>query len=158
MGGFLNMTTPREEFMHQEIMAMIMNHDTCVLATVSGAEPHCSLMSYAAADDGREIYLVSHKNTKKSKNIEGNSNVSLLIDSRAEVREKNRSRTKALTITGVMEKVQETEKSREIAARLLARHPHLEEFLVHPEAEILVFRARSYQLLQGVADAYYEEA
>jgi len=143
--------------MHTEIMAMIMNHDTCVLATTAGSEPHCSLMSYAAADDGREIYLVSHKNTKKSKNININKNVSILIDTRNEVRKEHRSRTKALTISGVVEKVKEAEKIKAIKARLLARHPHLEEFIVHPEAEILVFRARNYQLLQGVAAAYYEE-
>ena len=144
--------------MHTEIMAMIMNHDTCVLATAAGSEPHCSLMSYAAADDGREIYLVSHKNTKKSKNININNNVSILIDTRNEVRKRHRSRTKALTISGVVEKVKDAEKGKAIAACLLARHPHLEEFIVHPEAEILIFRARNYQLLQGVAAAYYEEA
>jgi len=50
---------------------------------VAGATPHCYLMSYAAAEDGREIYMITHKNTKKYKNLEGNPGVSLLIDSQA---------------------------------------------------------------------------
>ncbi len=144
--------------MHEKIIEMISKNDICVLATVTGAEPHCSLMSYAAADDGREIYMVTHKNTKKAKNMSENPQVSLLIDSREADRKNRRSRTKALTISGVIEKTTQAKKIKEIKARLLARHPHLEEFISHPEAEVVIIRARAYQLLQGVAAAYYADA
>ncbi len=144
--------------MHGKIIAMIKNHDVCVLATVAGTEPHCSLMSYAASEDGREIYMATHKNTKKARNINNNPGVSLLIDSREADRGESRPRAKALTIAGVMEKAAPGEKSGAIRALLLERHPHLADFLAHPDADFLVFRAEKYQLLEGVAAAYYEEA
>ncbi len=144
--------------MHEKIIELIAKNEICVLATVAGAEPHCSLMSYAASDDGREIYMVTHKNTRKAKNMAENPGVSLLIDSREAERKNRRTRTKALTISGVIERTTQAKKIKEIKNRLLARHPHLEEFLSHPEAEVIIVRARAYQLLQGVAAAYYEEA
>ncbi len=144
--------------MHRKIIAMIKNHDICVLATVAGAEPHCSLMSYAVSEDGREIYMATHKNTKKARNISDIPDVSLLIDSREADRGESRSRVQALTIAGVMEKAALGEKSGVIRTRLLERHPHLADFLAHPDTEFLVFRAKKYQLLEGISAAYYEEA
>ncbi|MEI7637329.1 MAG: pyridoxamine 5'-phosphate oxidase family protein [Syntrophus sp. (in: bacteria)] len=143
--------------MHKKIRELIEDNDICVLATVAGAAPHCSLMSYAVAEDGREIYMVTHKNTKKFKNLEGNPEVSLLIDSRERDRGERRRRAKALTVTGVYEKVKDEPKSGEIRRRLLDRHPHLKDFIEDPQAQFILVRVKAFQLLEGVADAYFEE-
>ena len=143
--------------MHQKIKELIGSNDVCVLATVAGAAPHCSLMSYAAAEDGREIYMITHKNTKKFKNMEGNPGVSLLIDSREMDRGENRYRAKALTVTGTYENVKDEPKNGEIRRRLLERHPHLKNFIEDPQAQLILVRVKAFQLLEGVSDAYYEE-
>jgi len=143
--------------MHQKIKELIENNNVCVLATVAGAAPHCSLMSYAAAEDGREIYMITHKNTKKYNNLEGNPGVSLLIDSRETDRGEDRQRAKALTVTGVYEKVKDEAKSGEIRRRLLERHPHLKDFIDDPQGQFILIRVKAFQLLEGVADAYYEQ-
>lgn len=143
--------------MHQKIRELIESNDVCVLATVAGAGPHCSLMSYVATEDGREIYMITHKNTKKYKNMEGNPVVSLLIDSRETDRGENRQRAKALTVTGAYEKVKDEAKSGEIRRRLLERHPHLKDFIEDPQAQFILVRVKAFQLLEGVADAYFEE-
>ena len=143
--------------MHEKIRELIENNDVCVLATVAGAAPHCSLMSYAAAEDGREIYMVTHKNTKKFKNMEGNPGVSLLIDSRETDRGERRDRAKALTVTGVYETVKGEPKTGEIRRCLLDRHPHLKDFIEDPQAQFILVRVKAFQLLEGIADAYFEE-
>ena len=143
--------------MHQKIKELIGSNDVCVLATVAGAVPHCSLMSYAAAEDGREIYMITHKNTKKYRNLEENPGVSLLIDSREMDRGENRYRAKALTVTGTYEKVENELKKGEIRRRLLDRHPHLKDFIADSQARFILVRVKAFQLLEGLSDAYFEE-
>ncbi|MDQ1277324.1 MAG: hypothetical protein QG555_364 [Thermodesulfobacteriota bacterium] len=143
--------------MHERIGALIKDNDICVLATVAGTTPHCSLMSYAAAGDGTEIYMVTHNNTKKFNNLEGNPKVCLLIDSRETDRGERRQRAKALTVTGTYEKVEDDPKRGEIRRRLLDRHPHLKDFIDDPQARFILVRVKAFQLLEGVVDAYCEE-
>jgi general stress protein 26 len=143
--------------MNQKISELIKNNDVCVLATVAGASPHCSLMSYAATEDGREIYMVTHKNTKKFENLERNPGVSLLIDSRETDRGEKRHKAKALTVTGIYEKVKDEPKTGEIRRRLLDRHPHLKDFINDPQAQFILIRVKAFQLLEGIADVYFEE-
>ena len=143
--------------MNQKIRELIENNDLCVLATVAGTAPHCSLMSYAAAEDVREIYMVTHKNTKKFANLEGNPGISLLIDSRETDQGERRHMARALTVTGVYEKVKDEPKNGEMRRRLLERHPHLKNFIDDPQAQFILVRVKAFQLLEGVADAYYEE-
>lgn len=142
--------------MHSEIKKLIQSSKICVLATVSGIDPHCSLMSYATDDDCREIYMVTQKNTKKYNNLKDNPSVSLLIDSREMDRTDRRGRAKALTVTGIVQRAVDQNAKDAIKARLLNRHPHLKDFADHPEAEMLVVKIKAFQLLDGITDAYFE--
>jgi nitroimidazol reductase NimA-like FMN-containing flavoprotein (pyridoxamine 5'-phosphate oxidase superfamily) len=139
--------------MRNDIKDLIQGNDVCVLATVSGRDPHCSLMSYAASDDCREIYMVTQKGTKKYRNLKENPSVSLLVDSR---RTASRDRAKALTITGIMAGVEDAGRKEQLRTHLLARHPDLKEFFDQPDAEVLVVKVAALQLLDGLTDAYYE--
>ena len=55
--------------MLERMKDIVRRNDLCVLATVSGGKPHCSLMSYLSDEKGLEIYMVSHKQTKKYANL-----------------------------------------------------------------------------------------
>ena len=70
--------------MLKRMKKIVKDKDVCVLATVMDNVPHCSLMSYATDDDCREIYMMTHKQTKKYRNLLQNVKVSLLIDTREE--------------------------------------------------------------------------
>jgi general stress protein 26 len=48
---------------------IVKGNGLCVLATVSEGKPHCSLMSYITDEEAREIYLISHRQTKKYFNL-----------------------------------------------------------------------------------------
>jgi nitroimidazol reductase NimA-like FMN-containing flavoprotein (pyridoxamine 5'-phosphate oxidase superfamily) len=143
--------------MHDKIRMLIAANDVCVLATVAGETPHCSLMSYAADADGNKFYMTTHKTTKKFRNMEDNPTVSLLIDSREVDQAERRPRAQALTVSGRYTRAGGEEEKREIRERLLARHPHLERFIDHPDTEFIIVRATAFQLLDGVMDAYYEQ-
>lgn len=139
-----------------KIKTLVREKDTCVLATVSGSTPHCSLMVYVSDDECREIYMVSHRQTKKFQNLIKNPVVSLLIDTREEDAGARRSKARALTIGGVFQKMEEGTKKDMVRARLLERHPHLREFFDHPDAETFSVKVESVQLLEGPTESYFE--
>jgi nitroimidazol reductase NimA-like FMN-containing flavoprotein (pyridoxamine 5'-phosphate oxidase superfamily) len=141
--------------MLEKMKALAKKKDTCVLATVSGVEPHCSLMSYATDDDCREIYMITHKQTKKYRNLLHNGKVSLLIDTREEDQAVGREVTKALTINGVFQKIEDQQEKKEAVDRLLEKHPHLRKFADTPDAEVFAVRIKSFQLLEGISDSSF---
>jgi nitroimidazol reductase NimA-like FMN-containing flavoprotein (pyridoxamine 5'-phosphate oxidase superfamily) len=139
-----------------KIKAMVKQEDICVLATVSGNKPYCSLMAYASNDEGTEIYMVSHKDTQKYRNLTDNPNVSLLIDTRDVDRGPRRSKARALTVSGIFREIKEKESKDRIRAILVDRHPHIRKFAHHPDAEVFSIKATSFLLLEGLTNAYFE--
>ena len=139
--------------MLDKMKALVKEKDFCVLATVSAEGPHCSLMSYAADDDCRELYMITHRQTKKYKNLTGNGAVSLLVDSREEGAD--RGEVRALTVSGVFRKIEGESERKAALARLLERHPRLKPFADSPDAEVFAVRVRSFQLLEGISDSYF---
>ncbi len=142
--------------MLNKIKDLIKRKDTCVLATVFDQSPHCSLMSYVPDEDCRKIYLVSHKQTKKFKNMLQNPAVSLLIDTRDEDVGSRRGQAKALTLQGVTQKIAGKGEEDSIRTIFLEKHPHLKELISHPDAEIFSVKIESCQLLEGPTEAYFE--
>ena len=136
-----------------EMKAFARQKDICVLATVAGQKPHCSLMAYVTDENCTEMYMVTHKNTSKHKNLMENPSVSLLIDTREIA---PRSEAKALTVEGVCSAIEGEEKRKKVQAKLLAVHPHLSEFIDHSEAEILCVKIHSFLLLNGLQEAHFQ--
>jgi nitroimidazol reductase NimA-like FMN-containing flavoprotein (pyridoxamine 5'-phosphate oxidase superfamily) len=142
--------------MLEKMKDIVKANDLCVLATVSEGKPHCSLMSYISDEEGHEVYLISHKQTKKYFNLMENPTVSLLIDTREEERGQRRIDIKALTISGEFQTINDSSKKALIRGKFLKRHPHLTDFLNDPGAELFSIKIKSFQLLDGVKDAFFE--
>jgi len=142
--------------MLEKMKDILKANDLCVLATVSEGRPHCSLMSYISDEDGHEIFFISHKQTKKYANLMENPTVSLLIDTREEEKGQRRIYIKALTVSGEFQTINDSVKKGLIREKFLKRHPHLIDFLNDPGAEIFSIKAKSFQLLEGVKDAFFE--
>jgi nitroimidazol reductase NimA-like FMN-containing flavoprotein (pyridoxamine 5'-phosphate oxidase superfamily) len=142
--------------MLEKMKDIIKGNDLCVLATASEGTPHCSLMSYISDEEGQEIYLISHKQTKKYANLMENPTVSLLIDTREEEKSPRRINIKALTVSGEFQPIKTPGKRELIHEKFLDRHPHLAYFLNDPGAEIFSIKIKSFQLLDGVKDAFFE--
>jgi nitroimidazol reductase NimA-like FMN-containing flavoprotein (pyridoxamine 5'-phosphate oxidase superfamily) len=124
----------------------------CVLSTVSESKPYCSLMAYASNDDGTEIYLATHRSTKKFRNLCANPAVSLMIDTREDA---PRSQVWALTIEGACELLEDDARKRRVRSRLLSLHPHLSNFLAHTDSELLCVKIKSLLLLKGLTEAHH---
>jgi nitroimidazol reductase NimA-like FMN-containing flavoprotein (pyridoxamine 5'-phosphate oxidase superfamily) len=142
--------------MLEKMKDIVKANDLCVLATVSEGKPHCSLMSYISDEEGKEVYLISHKQTKKYGNLMENPTVSLLIDTREEEKSQRRIYIKALTVSGEFQPIKDPGEKDLIRSKFLKRHPHLADFLNDPGAEIFSIKIRSFQLLDGVKDAFFE--
>jgi nitroimidazol reductase NimA-like FMN-containing flavoprotein (pyridoxamine 5'-phosphate oxidase superfamily) len=142
--------------MLEKMKNIVKGNGLCVLATVSEGKPHCSLMSYITDEEAREIYLISHRQTKKYFNLMENPAVSLLIDTREEEKDQRRIDIKALTISGEFQTIKNLEEKDLIRSQFLKRHPHLTDFLNDPEAELFSIKIRSFQLLDGLKDAFFE--
>lgn len=145
-----------EEPMLEKMKDIVKGNDLCVLATVSEGKPHCSLMSYISDEEGHEIYLISHKQTRKYLNLMKNPIVSLLIDTREKQEGQTRNDIKSLTVSGEFQAIKDPGEKDLIRTKFLERHSHLAEFLNDPGAEIFSIKVKSFQLLDGVKDAFFE--
>lgn len=136
---------------------IVRGNDLCVLATVSEGKPHCSLMTYITDDECSEIFMISHRQTKKFRNLMSNPVASLLIDTREEERGQKRIDIKALTVVGEFQVIKDQTQKTFIHAKFSKKHPHLTDFLKDPGAEIFSIKIKSFQLLDGVKDAFFEK-
>ena len=119
--------------MLKEMKALAREKNTCVLATITDRKPYCSLMAYVTDKACTEMYMVTHRQSKKYQNLIANPAVSLLIDTRDT---SPRSAARAMTVEGVFQKITNPTKEKEARRILLSAHPHLNEFMLHPEAEV----------------------
>lgn len=142
--------------MLEKMKDIMRSQDMCVLATVSGNKPHCSLMAYLTDEECRTIYMITHKHTTKYRNLTANPFLSLLIDTRLTDIGEGRQKGKALTVNGVFERIADSNKRFNILAKFLEKHVHLKEFAAHPDAEVLAVKIQTLQLLDGVTNAYFE--
>lgn len=136
--------------------ALVREKDICVLATASENKPHCSLMAYVADSQCTTIYMVTHKDSKKYSNLTENPWVSLLVDTRDESLSSERVKTMALTVSGIFEPILDVGHKDRIRAKLLERHPHMEQFAQDQDAEVFSIRIKSFLLLEGPIKAYFE--
>ena len=152
-----NYRSPRRgEKMLDTMKTLVREKDICVLATASDNKPHCSLMAYATNSQCTAIYMVTHKDSKKYRNLKANPWVSLLIDTRDEDMSSARLHTRALTLSGVFQPIPDTDQKEHVRAKLLEKHPHMEQFAKHRDAEVFSIRIESFLLLEGPTKAHFE--
>jgi nitroimidazol reductase NimA-like FMN-containing flavoprotein (pyridoxamine 5'-phosphate oxidase superfamily) len=137
--------------------ALVKEKDICVLATVSGDKPYCSLMAYLCNDPCTEIYMVTYGNSQKYRNLTRNPAVSILIDTRDQGMVPDRGVVKALTITGRYEAMTDPEKKEAIRKNMMKHHAHLHEIIQHEDGEIIVIKISSFLFLDGPTKAHFEE-
>ena len=141
--------------MRDRVKAFLREKDMCVLATTREGKPHCSLMAYVADEEAEWIYMVTHRGTTKYGNLLSNEQVSLLVDNRCERLPTERSDIQALTVHGTFQAGEDEDKKKQILEQVLIRHPHMKEFLDHPEVEIISVRVHSFLFLDGISDAHH---
>lgn len=140
----------------EKITEMVRGNDLCVMATVSGGTPHCSLMSYCADEEGHTLYMASHTETRKYASALENPRVSLLIDTRERGTRGGRTAIQALTVNGEFHAITDPMEQERARTRFLQKHPHLQAFLDEPGVEMFAIKITAFQLLDGITDAFFE--
>ena len=140
--------------MLQEMKKLAKEKNSCVLATIIDTKPYCSLMAYVTNMACTEIYMVTHRSSQKFRNLIANPAVSLMIDNRDTA---HRTAARAMTVEGVFQKIRDPVKEVKVRRKLLSSHPHLDEFMGHPEAEVFQINIKSFLLLDGLTRAFFQE-
>ena len=138
--------------MLDQMKALARSKTVCVLATISGSKPYCSLMAYATDEECRGVYMATQRGTKKFRNLTENAAVSLLIDTRETL---PRSQAQALTVEGVCAPIDEPALKDRARSRLLEKNPQLMDFLAHPECVLLRVEITSFLLINGLTEAHH---
>jgi nitroimidazol reductase NimA-like FMN-containing flavoprotein (pyridoxamine 5'-phosphate oxidase superfamily) len=126
-------------------------HELCtcqplaVLATDSGTGPYASLVAVAVTPDLRQLFFATPRATRKWANLEGNHQVSLLMDNRSN-QVTDFSRAAAATILGTAGELNGAERETGMAL-YLARHPHLAEFTASPSCALFRVQISSIYLV-----------
>jgi nitroimidazol reductase NimA-like FMN-containing flavoprotein (pyridoxamine 5'-phosphate oxidase superfamily) len=148
----ITLSDQAENIMLEEMKALAKEKSMCVLATIAGAKPYCSLMAYVTDESCERIYMVTHRKTQKYKNLLENPSVSLLIDTREKT---TRTHTQALTVEGKFHRIENETIKNKVKKTLLKSHPHLKEFVDHPDAELICIKIEAFLLLNGLTDSHY---
>ena len=142
--------------MIEEMKSLVKRKNTCVMATATDNNPHCSLMTYVTDDDCREIYMVTSRKTKKFQNLSENPTVSLLIDTREEDYGSQNPMLRALTISGVFTQLGDENKKSTIRSEMASKHPNIRDLIKNPDSEIICIKIVSLLLLNGPTEAHFE--
>ena len=140
--------------MLNEMKALAREKNSCVLATIVDTKPYCSLMAYVTNRACTEIYMVTYRQSQKFQNLIVNPAVSLMIDTRDT---SPRSAARAMTVEGIFQKITDPAKEKKVRRKLLSAHPHLNEFMDHPQAEVFQVTIKSFLLLNGLTQASFED-
>ncbi len=145
--------TSGDKKMIEKMKQIVMDEKYCVLATAMNNKPHCSLMAYTVGEDCKRLYMVTHKDSDKYRNLQTNESVSLLIDTRGNTKEKS---AKALTVNGRFFEVTDEDTLNRVKRDLADRHPGLQVFLNDDSSCVFSIEIESLLLLDGFTDSYYE--
>lgn len=108
-----------------------------VLATDADGQPYTSLVAFALTPDMQGALFATPRKTAKYRNILGNSNVSLMIDSRTNSA-KGYMKSEAATILGTACSVRKGRSRDELTALFIKKHPQLSGF-VKADTTALIF-------------------
>jgi uncharacterized pyridoxamine 5'-phosphate oxidase family protein len=112
-----------------------------VINTLGEGLPYSNLISFVMTDDLKSLIFITDRNTRKFRNIIGNSNISLLIDNRTN-RPSDISQAIAVTVIGAAH--EEREKTNSLKDIFLAKHPQLRQFVDKPQNAMIVVTVSEY--------------
>ena len=133
------------EDLRTTLRGLLESQRLAVLATRGDAQPHTSLVAFAATEDLRLLVLATERATHKFANLSADPGVAMLVDNRLH-READLSEATAVTATGRAEEVQGEEADR-LMALLLGRHPSLKAFLASSGCALVKVTVGAYQIV-----------
>jgi nitroimidazol reductase NimA-like FMN-containing flavoprotein (pyridoxamine 5'-phosphate oxidase superfamily) len=130
----------------ETLAALLASQRSAVLATQRDGQPYCSLMAFAASGDLRTLIIATLRTTRKYANLAAEPRVALLVDNRANQTADNQAAL-AVTVMGTAAEVDPGARGR-LEQMLLAKHPHLKDFVRSPDCAIVRIQVEKYYLVR----------
>ncbi len=146
--------TEREQKIN-ECVDFLRRNSMLVLATLSPEGPYTSLMGYCCSADGREVYMLSRRESNKWSNLKQTPQVSLLVDDRDGKLEHDRGSIKALTVAGSFVEVSDPEEEKKIMELIAGENPAIAPVFSGPECSIIRVKVSSFLFLNGPEEVFF---
>ena len=140
------MKAEQEQELFLTIHKLLSEQKLGALATHGQGEPWASLIAFTASDNLDSIYFATPKTTRKYNNLVNDPLCSLLIDNRENL-PSDFSNSIAVTATGVVQEVDESEKPAALQL-FLKKHPYLETFTQSPTCALICLQVHRYNLVR----------
>lgn len=119
----------RSEALVTSIRCLVTAEAYAVLCTQGDRQPYGSIVAYAFSDDLSSATFATPITTRKFRLLVECPQVALVVDNRARFPD-DMMRVESVTVTGRAVQLAAGPERELWAARLIARHPHLESFVV----------------------------
>jgi uncharacterized pyridoxamine 5'-phosphate oxidase family protein len=136
-GSVPHKTTRGDVPVLDRLSALDQTERHAVLATASAGQPHASLVAFALARVQGGLLFATPRRTLKYRNLLKNPKIALLIDSRSNT-DKDYLGAEAMTIIGKARPLRRGRLRDELADTLLAKHPHLGDFIRAPSTALIL--------------------
>jgi nitroimidazol reductase NimA-like FMN-containing flavoprotein (pyridoxamine 5'-phosphate oxidase superfamily) len=151
------MKDKKETAMISVAKSMIADNNFCVLSTCGDGQPNSSLMQYTCDDGCTKLFMLTLQGSRKQQNIEKNPRVSLLIDTRADLK-RNQEPVKSLTVYGRAEFIQAAPRKNELISQLVQKNNDLQVLAGDSNCLVIQVSAEKLLLLDGVDKSTYMDA
>lgn len=130
---------------------MLEDNHLCVLATCSNNLPNSSLMHYIYDKNGMNIFMLTLRGSVKYSNITANPQVSLLIDTRADLPQPGVP-VMALTVYGKAQFIQEPLRHQALVDQLVDKYNSLAKLAGDSQCLVIQVQIEKMLLLGDVSD------
>jgi nitroimidazol reductase NimA-like FMN-containing flavoprotein (pyridoxamine 5'-phosphate oxidase superfamily) len=140
----------KQSTIKEYIEGILKTSGFAVLATEGNGQPHASLVAITPLGSCRQLVFATYRNTLKYRNIDNNSKVAVLIESKG-LNKKDLGERIVLTIIGYIKEISIAENEAACQAHL-KRHPEMESFMLSSDCALIMVIAQSFQIVNGIDD------
>jgi nitroimidazol reductase NimA-like FMN-containing flavoprotein (pyridoxamine 5'-phosphate oxidase superfamily) len=117
------------------------------LSTQKDGQPYASLVAFHAANDGKHLYFVTPKTTRKFANLSADGRVALMINNSTNT-DADFHEAISVTAVGTADEITGSEKQN-VLSQYLSKHPYLEEFARAKTCALVGVRVASYFMVRN---------
>jgi nitroimidazol reductase NimA-like FMN-containing flavoprotein (pyridoxamine 5'-phosphate oxidase superfamily) len=130
----------------EALQDLVTSQRLAVLATQSEGQPYASLVAFTPTPDLQYLLFATGRATRKYENLSAQSKVAMLVENTSN-QESDFHAATAATAVGSAEELNGPE-SGHAARELLARHPHLSDFVKAPSTALFRVRVEQYTMVR----------
>jgi len=128
------------------VRQLLTSQQVAVLATHNQGQPYGTLVGFSVSPNLKSIFFATARTTRKFANIVADDRVAMTFDDRTRAAA-DFYEAVGVTACGRAAEVSKSSRSEDLK-RFLARHPHLEEFVMSPNCAFLRVRVEKYVVVR----------